>query len=66
MNNTNTLTSGDNRGYASYLLEQHVNGKDVRARASTHRFLLPTGFTSCFTDAGAHGQRQLRGGLRLH
>ncbi|RYY71777.1 hypothetical protein EON63_21440 [archaeon] len=29
MNNTNTLTSGDNRGYASYLLEQHINGKDV-------------------------------------
>ena len=26
MNNTNTLTSGDNRGYASYLLERHFNG----------------------------------------
>lgn len=27
MNNTNTLTSGDNRGYASYLLERHFNGE---------------------------------------
>jgi neutral ceramidase len=26
MNNTNTLVSGDNRGYASYLLERQVNG----------------------------------------
>jgi neutral ceramidase len=26
MNNTNTLTSGDNKGYASYLLEKHFNG----------------------------------------
>jgi neutral ceramidase len=29
MNNTNTLTSGDNRGYASYALEREINGKDV-------------------------------------
>lgn len=28
MNNTNTLTSGDNKGYASYLLEKYVNGDD--------------------------------------
>lgn len=27
MNNTNTLTSGDNRGYASYSLERHFNGE---------------------------------------
>eukprot|EP01038_Epipyxis_sp_PR26KG_P009368 gene9368-12621_t len=27
MNNTNTLTSGDNRGYASYALEKELNGK---------------------------------------
>ncbi|CAM9404584.1 unnamed protein product, partial [Ectocarpus fasciculatus] len=26
MNNTNTLTSGDNKGYASYLLEKEING----------------------------------------
>lgn len=26
MNNTNTLVSGDNKGYASYLLEKEVNG----------------------------------------
>eukprot|EP01035_Chromulina_nebulosa_P019096 gene19096-24924_t len=26
MNNTNTLVSGDNKGYASYLLEREVNG----------------------------------------
>jgi len=26
MNNTNTLTSGDNRGYASYALERDMNG----------------------------------------
>ena len=26
LNNTNRLLSGDNRGYASYLLEQHFNG----------------------------------------
>jgi neutral ceramidase len=26
MNNTNTLVSGDNKGYASYLLEKNVNG----------------------------------------
>lgn len=30
MNNTNTLTSGDNRGYASYMLERHVNGPEVQ------------------------------------
>lgn len=29
MNNTNTLTSGDNRGYASYALERDLNGADV-------------------------------------
>jgi neutral ceramidase len=28
MNNTNTLVSGDNRGYASYMLEKYVNGED--------------------------------------
>lgn len=28
MNNTNTLTSGDNRGYASYALEKEINGAD--------------------------------------
>lgn len=27
MNNTNLLTSGDNRGYASYMLERHFNGQ---------------------------------------
>eukprot|EP00595_Chromulina_sp_UTEXLB2642_P000698 CAMPEP_0196768146 /NCGR_PEP_ID=MMETSP1095-20130614/42402_1 /TAXON_ID=96789 ORGANISM="Chromulina nebulosa, Strain UTEXLB2642" /NCGR_SAMPLE_ID=MMETSP1095 /ASSEMBLY_ACC=CAM_ASM_000446 /LENGTH=474 /DNA_ID=CAMNT_0042137325 /DNA_START=660 /DNA_END=2081 /DNA_ORIENTATION=+ len=26
MNNTNTLVSGDNKGYASYLLEREING----------------------------------------
>ena len=31
MNNTNTLTSGDNRGYASYALEREVNGVDSTA-----------------------------------
>lgn len=29
MNNTNTLVSGDNKGYASYLLEREINGPDV-------------------------------------
>lgn len=29
MNNTNTLTSGDNKGYASYALERDINGADV-------------------------------------
>jgi len=29
MNNTNTLTSGDNRGYASYALERYFNGEDA-------------------------------------
>jgi neutral ceramidase len=28
MNNTNTLTSGDNKGYASYSLERALNGAD--------------------------------------
>eukprot|EP01034_Spumella_vulgaris_P022327 gene22328-28447_t len=28
MNNTNTLTSGDNRGYASYSLEKEINGPE--------------------------------------
>ena len=28
MNNTNTLVSGDNRGYASYALEKEINGAD--------------------------------------
>lgn len=27
MNNTNTLTSGDNKGYAEYALEKHFNGE---------------------------------------
>lgn len=30
MNNTNTLVSGDNRGYASYMLEREVNGPRTR------------------------------------
>lgn len=30
MNNTNTLVSGDNKGYASYLLEKKINGADSR------------------------------------
>ena len=29
MNNTNTLTSGDNKGYASYALERDINGPEV-------------------------------------
>lgn len=29
MNNTNTLVSGDNRGYASYSLERDINGIEV-------------------------------------
>lgn len=29
MNNTNTLISGDNRGYASYALEREINGPEV-------------------------------------
>lgn len=29
MNNTNTLTSGDNKGYASYMLERTINGPTV-------------------------------------
>lgn len=29
MNNTNTLVSGDNRGYASYLLERELNGAEA-------------------------------------
>ena len=28
MNNTNTLISGDNKGYAAYMLEKHFNGAD--------------------------------------
>ena len=27
MNNTNTLVSGDNKGYASYAMEKHFNGR---------------------------------------
>lgn len=30
MNNTNTLTSGDNKGYASYMLERTMNGPNVK------------------------------------
>lgn len=29
MNGTNTLISGDNKGYASYLMEKHLNGLEV-------------------------------------
>ena len=29
MNSTNKLISGDNKGYASYLMEKHINGQDV-------------------------------------
>lgn len=29
MNNTNTLVSGDNKGYAAYALEKEMNGPDV-------------------------------------
>jgi len=31
MNNTNVLISGDNKGYASYLMEKHYNGNDTLA-----------------------------------
>lgn len=31
MNNTNELVSGDNKGYASYLFEKAMNGKDALA-----------------------------------
>ena len=30
MNNTNTLVSGDNRGYASYAVERKFNGHGTR------------------------------------
>jgi len=30
MNNTNKLISGDNKGYASFLFEEKMNGKSVR------------------------------------
>mmetsp|Transcript_2818 Transcript_2818/g.3022 ORF Transcript_2818/g.3022 Transcript_2818/m.3022 type:complete len:734 (+) Transcript_2818:50-2251(+) len=33
LNNTNTLTSGDNKGYASYLLEREINGPEVATGA---------------------------------
>jgi neutral ceramidase len=29
MNGTNTLISGDNKGYASYLMEKHMNGPET-------------------------------------
>jgi len=29
MNNTNMLISGDNKGYASYRMERHINGNDT-------------------------------------
>ena len=29
MNNTNTLISSDNKGYAAYALEQYMNGPDA-------------------------------------
>jgi neutral ceramidase len=34
LNNTNTLTSGDNRGYASYALEKEVNGDVLTGKGS--------------------------------
>ena len=30
MNNTNTLISGDNKGYASYLLERYIKNISIR------------------------------------
>ena len=30
MNNTNKLISGDNKGFASYMVERDMNGKDVQ------------------------------------
>lgn len=33
LNNTNTLTSGDNKGYAAYALEREINGPEVATGA---------------------------------
>lgn len=37
MNNTNRLISGDNKGYASMLFEQHMNGKSLVGKV--HNFI---------------------------
>jgi len=39
MNNTNKLISGDNRGYASYLLEQHFNGPSRKVQQGKGSFV---------------------------
>ena len=39
MNNTNSLLSGDNKGYASYLFERHVNGGPDKVRTGTGAFV---------------------------
>ena len=46
MNNTNSLLSGDNKGHASLLMEQHMNGNDTlpgRVSEDRKRFLLSIG-----------------------
>lgn len=35
MNNTNVLISGDNKGYASYLFEKHMNQENLTGEVET-------------------------------
>ena len=42
MNNTNLLVSGDNKGYASYLMERAMNGPTNTSRRPLHAPSLPT------------------------
>ncbi len=37
MNNTNRLISGDNKGYASMLFEQYINGGTLHGKVSPKR-----------------------------
>ena len=36
MNNTNTLISGDNKGYASYLMEKDLNNGALPGKVRVH------------------------------
>lgn len=40
MNNTNRLISGDNKGYASYLFEQHMNPNSLPGKVSNDRYTI--------------------------
>lgn len=51
MNNTNTLISGDNKGHASYLMEQAMNKGSLPGQVQHTTTLLCRGWLTAFRKA---------------